>query len=150
MRGSRQHAGFTLLELLVVVAIVAMVSAGVGLALRDSSQVQLDRDAERLAALLESARARSRVTGVPVYWRATASGFRFDGLSASELPGQWLDPDTVAAGAGGSAEGTSLLLGPEPIVGPQELILLSRSRPERTVRLATDGVRPFAVQPAQP
>ncbi|MDO9165761.1 MAG: prepilin-type N-terminal cleavage/methylation domain-containing protein, partial [Rhodoferax sp.] len=52
-------AGFTLLELLVVVAIMAMASAGVGFAMRDSSQVQLDREAQRLAALLESARARS-------------------------------------------------------------------------------------------
>ena len=51
--------GFTLLELLVVVAIIAMASAGVGFALRDTSQVALARDAERLAALLESARARS-------------------------------------------------------------------------------------------
>ena len=66
----RANAGFTLLELLVVVTIVALVSAGVGFAVRDSSQVQLERDGERLAALLESARARSRVTGVPVRWVA--------------------------------------------------------------------------------
>jgi general secretion pathway protein H len=36
--------GFTLLELLVVVAIIAMASAGVGFAMRDTSQVALERD----------------------------------------------------------------------------------------------------------
>ena len=140
-------AGFTLLELLVVVAIVALVSAGVGLAMRDSSQVQLDRDAERLAALLESARARSRVLGVPVRWRAQTGGFRFEGLPTAELPEQWLDSETEV---GGGAAAASLLLGPEPIIGPQALVLISRSQPGKTVRLATDGVRPFAIQAAAP
>ena len=152
----KQHsAGFTLLELLVVVAIVAMASAGVGFALRDSSQVQLEREGQRLAALLESARARSRVTGLPVRWRANTNGFEFEGLAASELPQQWLDPDTDVAGAPGAGMGTgmatataSLLLGPEPIIGPQEVLLVSRSQPGQRLRLATDGVRPFAVQPA--
>ena len=142
--------GFTLMELLVVIAIVAMVSVGVGFAMRDSSQVQLDRDAERLAALLESARARSRVSGVPVRWRATPTGFRFEGLLATELPAQWLDPDTEVAGDLGVAGKASLLLGPEPIIGPQALVLVSRSQPAKRVRVATDGVRPFTVSAAAP
>ena len=49
--------GFTLLELLVVLSIMALATVGVGLAMRDGTQAQLERDAERLAALLESARA---------------------------------------------------------------------------------------------
>ena len=147
---NRHSAGFTLLELLVVLAIVALVSAGVGFAMRDSSQVQLERDAERLAALLESARARSRVTGVTVRWHASATGFRFEGLAAAELPEQWLDADTSVAGGADLATTTPLLLGPEPIIGPQEVILVSRSQPGKTMRLATDGVRPFAVVPAAP
>ena len=100
--GSRR-AGFTLLELLVVMAIVAMASAGVGFSLRDNTQVQLDRDAERLAALLETARARSRVSGLPVRWHPTRTGFQFEGQPANEgdaeaLPDAWLDGDTAVVG----------------------------------------------------
>ena len=136
--------GFTLLELLVVVAIMAIGSAGVSFALRDPTQVQLERDGQRLAALLEAARARSRVIGMPVRWRVSASGFRFEGLAASELPEQWLDADTAVAGD------PTLLLGPEPIIGPQEILLVSRHDPAYRLRLATDGVRPFAVRPLAP
>jgi general secretion pathway protein H len=146
--GNLKHraTGFTLLELLVVVAIVAMVSAAVGFAMRDSFAVQLEREAQRLSALLESARAQSRVTGVPVRWRATPNGFRFEGLATnSALPTEWLDADTTVAGVAGASV---LLLGPEPIIGPQAVVLVSRSQPGQSLRLATDGVRPFVVQAA--
>jgi general secretion pathway protein H len=146
----RQHlAGFTLLELLVVLAIVAIVSAGVGLALRDGTQTRLERESQRLSALFESARARSQVGGVPVRWRVMAQGFRFD----DDLPQEWLDPDTSAyieAGVNGEtpAHKDSVLLGPDPIIEPQVVVLLSRSQASRRVRMATDGVRAFAVQEA--
>ena len=145
--GNRKNiVGFTLLELLVVMAIVALVSAGVGFSMRDASQVSLERDAERLSALLESARARSRVMGVPVRWRANATGFKFEGLGASDLPEKWLDANTFVAQSSGDEKGAlSLLLGPEPIIEAQEVVLASRDQPGKTVRLATDGVRPFSV-----
>ncbi|EER57631.1 general secretion pathway protein H, partial [Acidovorax delafieldii 2AN] len=54
-RTLRTARGFTLLELLVVISIMALATAGVSLALRDSGQTQLEREAARLAALLESA-----------------------------------------------------------------------------------------------
>ncbi len=155
MPTARRSRGFTLLELLVVIAIIAMASAGVGFAMRDTSQVALARDAERLAALLESARARSRSSGVPVHWRATPTGFRFEGLAPSgqpdtDLPEQWLDPDTRVADSAAGAASPSLLLGPEPIIEPQAVVLTSRTQPGKSVRLATDGVRPFAVQADAP
>jgi general secretion pathway protein H len=100
-----------------------MASAGVTLSLRDGKEVQLEREAERLVALLEAARARSQLSGVPVQWRLEEAGFRFDGLDAAQLPKQWLDPDTSAS------PGATLLLGPEPIIGAQALTLQSRSRP---------------------
>jgi general secretion pathway protein H len=132
--------GFTLLELLVVVAIMAIATAGVGLAMRDASQSQLEREAQRLAALLESARAQSRMSANPVRWRATTNGFNFDGLSAGDaMPTNWLGTDVRAAETG------VFTLGPEPIIGPQRIRLLTLSQPTRSLTVATDGVRPFAV-----
>jgi general secretion pathway protein H len=131
--------GFTLLELLVVVAIIAIASAGVSFALRDSADTQLEREAQRLAALLESARAQSRTSGRPVQWRALPDGFRFDGLPADALPQQWLEQTTQVRGPG------LLQLGPEPFIGRQEVVLGSSALPGRSLRIATDGLRPFAV-----
>ena len=129
--------GFTLLELLVVVAIIAIATAGVSLALRDSSQTRLERDAQRLAALLESGRAQSRATGVAVRWVAlSGGGFRFEGVPPGTLPGEWLAPDTSVAGT------ATLVLGPEPLIGRQSVLLVSQGQ---SLRVATDGLRPFVV-----
>ena len=137
-------AGFTLIELMVVVAIIAIASAGVAFAMRDAAGAPLDRDALRLTALLESARARSRLSGQPVRWIATETGFRFDGLPREALPDRWLADDTRVVG------NTVLVLGPEPVIGPQALVLTSASRPNQFVRIATDGVRPFGVAAPTP
>ena len=136
---SRAARGFTLLELLVVVAIIAIASAGVSFALRDSRATQLEREAQRLAALLESARAQSRSSGVPVRWYATDGGFRFDGVPPATLPDRWLAETTQIRGT------ATLQLGPEPIIGRQEVVLESSELPGRSLRIATDGLRPFAV-----
>lgn len=132
--------GFTLLELLVVTAIIAIASAGVVFALRDSSQSALEREGERLAALLESARAQSRASGVQVRWQAVPGGFRFDGLRPGALPQQWLEP------AGVSTDGTVLVLGPEPLIGAQAVVLTSAALPHASLRVASDGLRPFEVR----
>jgi general secretion pathway protein H len=133
-------SGFTLLELLIVVAIMAIATAGVSLSLRPSSATALERDAQRLAVLLESGRAQSRMTANPVRWRPTATGFSFEGLTdPAALPSNWLSPDVQASGA------ASILLGPEPVIGPQQIRLVSISEPTRSLTLATDGVRPFSV-----
>ena len=132
-------SGFTLIELLVVVAIIAIASAGVSFALRDSQATGLEREAQRLAALLESGRAQSRSSGVPVRWYATSDGFRFEGVPPKALPDRWLSESTQVIGT------STLQLGPEPIIGRQAVVLASSGAPDRTLRIATDGLRPFAV-----
>lgn len=141
--------GFTLMELMVVVAIIAIASAGVMFAIPDASATALERDAQRLAALLDSARAQSRASGLAVVWRATPEGFKFEGLpqaknaSTGEMvdlvkfPTTWLSSDTRVD------ESSRLALGPEPIIARQEVVLLNAAR---SLTLATDGIRPFAIK----
>ena len=136
------QAGFTLIELLVVVAIIAIATAGVSFALRDTQATQLEREAQRLAALLESARAQSRASGVPVRWRVVEGGFRFDGAQPGTLPEQWLSDTTQVQG------NAVLVLGPEPIIGPQQVVIAASNAPGRQLRIATDGLRPFRVAAA--
>ncbi len=131
--------GFTLLELLVVVAIIAIATVGVSFAMRDSQATQLEREAQRLAALLESGRAQSRSSGVPVRWYATEQGFHFDGVPPNALPERWLSEGTQVRGT------STLQLGPEPIIGKQEVVLTTAALPDRSLRIATDGLRPFTV-----
>ncbi|MDB5891322.1 MAG: gspH [Polaromonas sp.] len=141
-------AGFTLLELLVVIAIMAIATSGVGLAMRDTSVTALEREAQRLAVLFESARAQSRSSGIPVYWHVTEKGFQFDGLMPGALPENWLGDGITARSRLNLQAGVRL--GPEPIIGPQSVEVVSSGaapdRPERVLYVSTDGLRPFAVR----
>jgi general secretion pathway protein H len=139
---SASNTGFTLLELLVVVALIAIATAGVGLSLRGSADTALERDAERLAVLLETGRAQARASGVQVVWRAQAQGFVFEGLPPPGLPQNWLSETTRAE------PGQTITLGPEPLMAPQSLPLTSLQVPGKTLWVETDGLRPFKVQRA--
>lgn len=69
--------GFTLLEMLVALAILAIaMSAGMA-ALRPDDQRRLHDEAERLALLLDQAREESELGGQPLAWVATESDYEF-------------------------------------------------------------------------
>lgn len=142
--------GFTLLELMVVVALVAMATAAVTFALRDDGGTRLEREGLRLSAMLESARAQSRTSGLPVVWRLLPQGFEFVGLPTARdgraLPGSmagpraWLSPDTRAVVL--QPPGAQVLvLGPEPLIAAQRVELVQG---ERRLTLVTDGLAPFS------
>jgi len=130
------------LELLVVVTLIAVATAGVSWSLRDSADSALERDAERLAALLETGRAQARALGMPVVWQTANGGssFEFAGLPPPGLPRTWLNSDTRAA------PGVRVVLGPEPLIEPQALALSNANAPGKRLWVVTDGLRPFRVQ----
>jgi len=146
-----RRGGFTLVELLIVMAIIAVGIGLVAVALPDGERAKLEEEAERLAALLETARAEARVSGATVLWVPRKAGdpatdnagrelhFRFVGLPRSlDLPTRWLDPRTQAEVAGAPR----LVLGPAAILPPQRVrLVLGDARLE----LASDGLAPFGV-----
>jgi len=130
----------------VVLVLIALASGLAGLALRQSDASRLEREAVRLAALLEAARAEARATGVAVRFELASTPdaeapYRFVGLAPSQaLPQRWLEPGTQARI---DANPPVLLLGPEPMIGAQRLVL---SLGGQSLTLATDGLAPFSPQ----
>ncbi|WP_236676775.1 prepilin-type N-terminal cleavage/methylation domain-containing protein [Aquariibacter lacus] len=152
----RQRArGFTLIELIVVVAILAIASSLASLALRDPAETRLEREAERLAALLEGMRAESRSLGLALRWQALPDrvegiDFRFLGLppGMKPPPQAWLDQPAPRVritrfDAGGSSSPGQVLLGPEPVIGAQRIEL---GLEERRITVASDGLGPFRIE----
>ncbi|MEP7056247.1 MAG: prepilin-type N-terminal cleavage/methylation domain-containing protein [Caldimonas sp.] len=143
-RNRQRSLGFTLIELMIVLVLIAVASSVASLALRDPAATTLEREGARLAALLESARAEARASGLIAYWepRTPAQetpGFRFVGLPPSEqLPTSWLESGVTAEVVGARA----VLLGPEPLIGAQRIVLRLR---EQRLTLVTDGLGPFTV-----
>ena len=145
----RRVRGFTLIELLVVITLIAIASGLMSLALRDPAGTQLENEAARLVALLESARAESRASGMTVRWEprtadTDAEGFLFVGLTnTSDFPSHWLGSGVSAEIVGAKA----VVLGPEPLIPPQRIVLRLE---DQRLAIATDGLGPFAVADNEP
>jgi general secretion pathway protein H len=134
--------GFTLLELLVVLVILALASGGVVMALRDNDGQRVQREAQRLVALLEAARAESRASGTAIRWEATDGGFSFTG---EQPPRRWLYQDTRAVISHAEPFGgpsSILTLGPEPIIPAQQVTVIVG---QHRLKVGTDGLQPFLV-----
>jgi general secretion pathway protein H len=73
----RGAGGFTLLEMLVALVIVGLVTALAAFALPPSQNAQMQREAQRLAALFDAARQYAAQTGVPLAWASGPDGYAF-------------------------------------------------------------------------
>jgi general secretion pathway protein H len=135
----RQQHGLTLLELMVVLAIVALSTALVTLSLRDNPQTRLQREADRLIAQIEATRALARSNAQALGWQAVEGGYQLGARRQA-----WLSPDTQATLSVGTGEATPWLwLGPEPLIQPARIRL---QQGNASLTLVTDGLRPFDIQ----
>jgi general secretion pathway protein H len=141
----QRQRGLTLLELLVVLAIIAFSVTGVQLSLRDNQATQLTREGQRLVAVLEAARVQSRTRGVPLIWEPSATGFVIRHPTPGNTP-DLLAPRTeawLAVGTQASSPQT-VQLGPEPILTPTRITL---QLGVQSLTVATQGLQPFQVLP---
>ncbi|SAK42554.1 general secretion pathway protein H [Caballeronia arationis] len=78
-RGEAQpQAGFTLLEMLVVLVIAGLLVSLASLQLTRNPRTDLNEEAQRLALLFESAGDEAQVRARPIAWQPVNGGFRFD------------------------------------------------------------------------
>lgn len=168
--------GFTLIELLTVLTLVALATAAVTLAWRDPAADRLQREAERLVMLLETARSEARAAGLALGWRplsadrtlrpGTVSGIAADfefldpqgqplaakaalsgaGFGVGSWPRQWLTPGVQATVNGPLGASDALRLGPEAMIGAQRVVLALDGQRRE---IATEGLAPFEVRPGE-
>lgn len=76
--GKRRAAGFTLLEMLIVLVIAGLLVSLASLSLSRNPRTDLREEAQRIALLFETASDEAQVRARPLAWQPTAEGFRFD------------------------------------------------------------------------
>lgn len=119
----RTAQGFSLLELLVVMAIIGIVAGTVSVAVRADPKQDQRREAERLARLFELAHDQARLLSRAVVWQATTAGYRFEMRDEDEWKS--IDDEALRARAWQLAvtevEPARIVLGVEPLLTPQDI-----------------------------
>jgi general secretion pathway protein H len=122
-------AAFTLVEMLVVLAIIGIAAGVVSLSVQPSEQRLVVEEGERLAVLFRLAQDEARVSGRPVSWQADTQGYRFfagDILRGNTpddplRPREW--PFHVQR-----VEAPALVFGAEPLLPPAEIRIATSTR----------------------
>ena len=72
-----RQAGFTLLEMLVVLVIGGIIAGAASMSLTRNPRTDLHEEGQRLALLFESASDEAQVRGHPLAWQANTQGYQF-------------------------------------------------------------------------
>jgi len=134
--------GFTLLELLVAIAIIGLGTAAVALSLRGGESRQMQEEGARLGALFRIAQDEARVSGRTLVWEADLEGYRFRPVAPEPGAGarEWRDEHLRARTwpfAVSRVEGARVVFGREPMLEPATVRIATA---ERELRLALDAL----------
>ena len=137
------NSGFTLIELMVVLLVLALSSSLVVMGTRDTSQQTLEREANRLINILEAARAKARSNSTALLWQSDARGYSISALTNPDIQQAfhtWYLPGT-------RSEPSSWVISAEPVQSAARLTLLIEGAPNARLSVATDGAASFKVKP---
>ena len=134
----RPQAGFTLLEMLVVLVIAGLLVSLASVKLTRNPRTDLNEEAQRLALLFESAGDEAQVRARPIAWLPLDGGFRFDIRTEDgwrPLRNDLLRPRRWEGGvtgvtiqyAGTDQSAGRVVFGTEAIDTPMEVTLVSAS-----------------------
>lgn len=132
--------GFTLLELLVTIAIIGLGTAAVALSLRGGESRQLQEEGARLGALFRIAQDEARISGRALVWEADLEGYRFRPLVREPGAQEWRDELLRARSwpfAVSRVDGARVVFGREPMLEPATVRIATA---QRELRLALDAL----------
>ena len=138
-----QQAGFTLVELLVVLVLLALGSSLVVANMHSSLPSSMDMEAQRLQAFLENARAQARSRHTALKWSSDARGFTLTPIDNPQVVLQRME--WIASGT--FSEPHSLWISPEPLQTPARLTLRHADIPAASWVLESHGADAFTWKP---
>ena len=124
------RAGYTLLELLVVIVIFGIVAGLVSLSVAPNEHRRMTQEVDRLAALFRLAHDETRISGRPITWVADANGYQFevDGIVRGEnIPDDPLRPRMWPFPVQ-RVEAPAIVFGREPLLDPVTILVASTER----------------------
>ena len=151
-----RRAGFTLLELLVVVVIVGITLGMVSFSAMPSSQKTLQNEARRIALLLQAARDEAIVRNRPVAFEANADRYSFQ--VRNENGWQPITDDDLMREREFKVAPVGLAMNPLPVTGNDPLWIVFGREPvdkpfvltisvgEDAVAIRADGIGHFNVE----
>ena len=146
---AREQAGYTLIEVLVVIAVISITAGLVAVNLEGDDRKSVEREAARLAGALEHAAALAQWRSETLGFSADGAGYRFwrrgldnrwtavrdeEVLAARALPAQWSVSSISYAGAPVAAN----VIVPFRPSGRNETYALALSSPAWTLVVAGD------------
>lgn len=132
----RRAAGFTLLEMMVVLVIAGILVSLTSMTMTRNPRTDLNEEAQRLALLFESAGDEAQVRARPIAWQPVEGGFRFDQRTEDGWrplrddllkPRQWEGGVTgvTISYPGSDAQSNRVVFGTEAIDAPVRVTLFS-------------------------